>query len=116
MIDLADYDTRRSEDGEDMPLKFPGTDRVMLQDDETPVVLTLAGLDSQRYRATRRTLIKRRQDASARNKDQVPLEVIETESLETVLGCLIGWKGIVMDGEPVEFSAHNARRVLIRFG
>jgi hypothetical protein len=114
MIDLADYDTRRAEDGEDMPVKYPGSDTVMRQDDDTPVALTLAGTDSQRYRATRRMLVKRRQEASARNKDTVPLEVLETESLETVAGCLIGWKGIVLDGETVEFSAHNARRVLTR--
>lgn len=115
MIDLAEYDTRRAEAGETMPVRYPGSTEEMRQDDETPITLTLAGTDSSRYRKTRRGLVKRRQEASARTRDStVPIEVLESESLETVVGCLLGWNGIVLDGESVEFNEHNARRVLIR--
>jgi hypothetical protein len=117
MIDLADFDIERAETGEVMEVMFPGSNPpvpLAAAGEEPPITLTLRGTDSGAYRAVRRDLVKRRQQASARNGGTVPLEVIEAESLETVLACLICWDGIIMDGAPVDFTSTNARRVLTR--
>lgn len=116
MIDLAQYDTKRAEAGERMIVNYPGsTPPVPLAgEDDEPIALILRGIDSGVYRTARRELVKRRQQASSRNNGTLPLEVMESESLETVLACLVGWEGIVLDGAPVEFSPANARRVLTR--
>lgn len=116
MIDLSDFDTKRAENGERMVVNYPGSVPPMplAAEDEEPIVLILRGIDSGAYRSVRRELVKRRQEASQRNKGVLPLEIMETESLDTVLACLIGWEGIVLDGTPVEFSSTNARRVLVR--
>jgi hypothetical protein len=116
LIDLSDFDTKRAETGERMVVNYPGSmpPVPLAHDGEEPVALILRGIDSGPYRAVRRELVKRRQEASARNKGNVPLEIMETESLDTVLACLAGWENIVLDGAPVEFNQNNARRVLVR--
>ena len=116
MIDLADFDIERAEIGETMELMFPGSSPPvpLAENGDAPITLTLRGTDSRAYRANRREMVKRRQQASARNGGQVPLEVIEAESIETVLACVVGWDNIVLDGVPVEFTPTNARRVFTR--
>lgn len=115
-IDLSDFDTKRAETGERMVVNYPGSSPPvpLAHEGEEPVALILRGIDSGPYRAVRRELVKRRQDASARNKGNLPLEIMEIESLDTVLACLTGWENIVLDGAPVEFNQVNARRVLVR--
>ena len=105
MIDLADFDIERAETGEVMEVMFPGSNPpVPLAENGEVIALTLRGTDSGAYRAVRRSLVKRRQDASARNGGTVPSEIIEGESLEIVVACTVAWDGIVMDGVPVEFT------------
>ena len=105
-VDLSDFDTKRAEAGERMVVNYPGSSPPvpLAHDGEEPVALILRGIDSGPYRSVRRELVKRRQEASARNKGNLPLEIMETESLDTVLACLVGWENIVLDGVPVEFS------------
>jgi hypothetical protein len=116
MIDLADFDTRRAEAGERMVVNYPGSSPPvpLMNGEDTPIALILSGLDSGAYRSVRRELVKRRQQASQRNNGTLPLEIMEGESLETVLACLKGWEGVVLDGAPVEFNPVNARKVLTR--
>ena len=116
MIDLAHYDTNRAETGEPMEVMFPGSSPPvpLAENGDAPIRLLLRGTDSSAYRAIRRDLVKRRQQASARNGGTVPLEAVETESLDTVHACLAGWENVVMDGVEVEFTPTNSRRVLTR--
>lgn len=116
MIDLAQYDIGRAEAGEPMELMFPGSKPpvALAENGDDPIRLILRGTDSAAYRAIRRELVKRRQQAQARNRGETPMEVVEGESLEVVLACIVGWENIVMDGVPVDFTPTNARRVLTR--
>lgn len=116
MIDLSDFDTKRAETGERMIVNYPGSSPPvpLAYEGDEPVVLILRGIDSSAYRSVRRELVKRRQEASQRNKGNLPLEIMEVESLDTVLACLIGWEGVALDGVLVEFNQVNARRVLVR--
>jgi len=115
-VELSDFDTKRAEAGERMVVNYPGSmpPVPLAHEGEEPVALILRGIDSAPYRSVRRELVKRRQEASARNKGILPLEIMDSESLDTVLACLTGWENIVLDGVPVEFNQVNARRVLVR--
>jgi hypothetical protein len=99
-----------------MVVNYPGSvpPVPLMNGEDAPVALILRGIDSGSYRSVRRELVKRRQQASQRNNGVLPLEIMEGESLETVLACLSGWENIVLDGAPLDFNPVNARKVLTR--
>jgi hypothetical protein len=97
------------DEGSTLELRHPGTGAPLLDDDEKPISITLAGKDSDRYRATQRAISNR---LLKQGRKQTPtVEAMEADAVEVLVACTLEWSGVVIDGEPLKCSAANARKI-----
>lgn len=99
-MDLADLFTRSTaETGVEMKLLHPGTGEVIKNDDGKEWVVTVAGTDSDRWKATIRTAARKRGQSS-------------DDGIETMSSLVIGWKNLVLNKEPLKFTPQSAIKLL----
>jgi hypothetical protein len=99
-MDLADLFTRSTaETGVEMKLLHPGTGEVIKNDDGKDWVVTVAGTDSDRWKATIRTAARKRGQSS-------------DDGIETMSSLVIGWKNLVLNKEPLKFTPQAAIKLL----
>ena len=99
-MDLADLFTRSTaETGVEMKLLHPGTGEVIKNDDGKEWVMTVAGTDSDRWKATIRTAARKRGQSS-------------DDGIETMSSLVIGWKNLVLNKEPLKFTPQAAIKLL----
>jgi len=99
-MDLADLFTRSTaETGVEMKLLHPGTGEVIKNDDGKEWVVTVAGTDSDRWKATIRTAARKRGQSS-------------DDGIETMSSLVIGWKNLVLNKEPLKFTPQAAIKLL----
>jgi len=99
-----------------MQLRHPGTNVVLKQDDGRPITITLAGVDSERYRKAQRALTNQRLKMGGRRGGAGTLtaEELESAGLETLVACTVAWDGIILDGQALECNPANARTLYAR--
>lgn len=99
-MDLADLFTRNTaETGVEMKLLHPGTGEVIKNDDGKEWVLTVAGTDSDRWKATLRTAARKRGQST-------------DDGIETLSSLVIGWKHLVLNKEALKFTPQAAIKLL----
>lgn len=103
-MDLAALDASK-EDGALLALRHPGNGSVLKTADEKPISLTVVGTDSEIYRSAMRALTNKR--LTQVRRDPVTAEEIESEATSMLANCVTGWSGIVLDGQPLQFSKAN---------
>lgn len=109
-MDLAQLDTSSPSGGVAMEVKHPTTGDV-LKDGEEPVTITLVGADSQQYRDVQRSF----QNARLRDaRKPVTAEQLETQATATLAACTLGWSGIELDGQKLDCTVPNAKRLYAR--
>lgn len=113
-MDLSTLDTTTiSEQGAVMELRHPTTGAVLMQDDgETPVSITLAGMDSTRFRRQQRINQDRRLKGQRRG---VNSEEMENDNLDLLVACFIEWSGIKWDGQLQVLTPATAKALLKRW-
>jgi hypothetical protein len=113
-LDLSQLDTGAvAEGGADMPLRHPVTNAPLLQDDEeTPIIIKVLGMDSKAFRKATRA----NQDRRLRGTRYRPptAEEIDAEGLEILVKCTIGWAGIILDGAALDCTPANVRTLYTR--
>ena len=111
-MDLSTLSTKQlSEEGSVLTLLDPRTDEPLVNPDGSSVMITLSGMDGQRYRDHQRRIQNRRLKGLGRGKSKIDLdaEEMEKEALELLAACTIGWSGIDgKDGNPLPFTTANA--------
>lgn len=117
MMDLSQFDTEKAaEQGALCHLVNPATNEKLYQDDKSPVGIQVHGSDSSKYRKAQRTLNNKRLENQFKKRSQkITMEQLEEDSLELLVAVTVGWQGIVVDGEPLEFSEKNCRELYTRF-
>jgi len=112
-VDLSTLDTvSAAEEGAVMELRHPATGAVLNQDDGSPVTITLAGSDSERYRKAERSNQNRRlKNSAGRRGLTVTSEELENDNLEVLAAATVAWAGIVLHGESLDCTVANARKV-----
>jgi len=106
-FDLDNYKSLSSEEGEFMQLHDPRTDEVVTNTEGKPVRIRLVGVDSPRFRNKQQEYMNRRLN---RNKLKIgTAEQLESERIELLVACTIGWEGMIRNGQDWPFSAENAR-------
>lgn len=110
MTDLKDLDSiGAAEMGAEMSLRHPVTKEVLLQaDKKTPIKIKLAGTDSERWRSAQRKRTNARLKSRQRS---LTAEELESEGLELLVECTLGWQGMVYSGTPLECTPSNVRMV-----
>lgn len=111
-FDLANFEAD-SEVGESMTLYNPSTDSPVLDAEGKEVAITLLGPDSKVFKSCQRAAQNRR---LKKRKVKITAEELDSESLEQIVSCTVGWSGIVVDGQALECNRENARALYTRFG
>jgi len=111
-MDLNQLDTIAvGEQGVPMQVKHPVSGEPLTKDDGTPQTITLAGHDSDRFRAAQRANTDRRLKSQRR---VASAEEIDKENLELLVAVTLGWD-IQVDGQTPEPSKAKIREIYTRF-
>ncbi len=92
-FDLGTIDLK--EEGTDMPVRHPVTDEVLVDAEGNISTIKLVGQDSTIYRKAANAITNRR----ARKMKMPKAEVIESDALELVSKCTVGWSNLLVNGE-----------------
>lgn len=114
-MDLSTFDTSDiANAGAVLELRDPAGNPV-LQDDGSPVTITLLGEDSDVVtQASNRNANQFLRGTSAGGQ-AVTAEMSKTNEINKFASATVGWNGIVVDGEAVKFSTDAAKALYRRF-
>ena len=88
-MDLSTLSGQKIETGAELTLRHPVTD------EPTDIVLTVVGSDSKRYRKASHRVQNRN---LSRGKFKVTAEKLESNSLEIIAACVVGWSNVEDSG------------------
>lgn len=110
-FDLSQLDTKKAaEDGFTLRLLHPRTGEAL------PVELELLGVDSEICQRTLKEQQRKRLAQAVKSRRMaITPEELEAEGIELLAAATRGWKGMQLDGKPVEFSNEAARLLYMRF-
>ena len=99
-------------DTTDVEILHPATGEVLLNDDGTPMTITVHGPYSSTYKAVSHAQQNKRLMKAQRTGGKLNLsaEEIEASSLELLVKCTAGWN-ITLEDKPEDFSQDKAREV-----
>jgi hypothetical protein len=108
-LDLSFYE-KASEEGADLALKDPAG-KALLNGDGSTVTIKLAGVTSPRWTRAMDAL----QNKLIAAKEKQSAEDIRGNRCSLLAAATLGWHGIEVDGNPLEFSEANAKKLYVRF-
>lgn len=115
MFDLSTLDTTKAaEEGATLEVRHPTTGIVLMNGEAKPVTLTLAGSDSDRAMKAERAALNRRFKANANRRgtsSSMTAEELDSDTLDKLAACTLGWSGFVVEGSEVECTPANARQL-----
>lgn len=84
-------------------------------DTNTPVSITVIGIDSDNYKATADVLQNKRLAKLKNNKGfKITVSEMESDTIELLSSCITGWKNIaIVPGEALQFNTVNAKKLLL---
>ena len=107
-LDLSSLDlVAKSDAGFRLELVHPASQ------DALGVFVTVAGTDSKRYADLQREVADKR--LNKRGPKRNDFAFYEEEARRVVAGCVMGWDGVVVDGEELPYTEANALALLERF-
>lgn len=113
-MDLNTLDTKTvSDEGVAYTLRHPVTGEELVQDDGSPIQITLAGIDSDRFRKQSRANTERRLRTGTRR--QITQEEMDVDGLDLLAACTMDWSGIVVDGQEPPCDMDHAKDLYKRF-
>jgi len=100
----------------DVELTHPATGEVLLNDDGTPMTITVHGPYSSTYKSISHAQQNKRLMKAQRTGGKMSLsaEEIEASSLDLLVKCTESWN-LTLDKEPEEFSQDKARQVYLDY-
>lgn len=113
MLDLSSLKT--SEDGVPLEVRHPTTGTVLMNGTNEPVTLVLAGADSDRAKRAERGTVNRRLKMAGRRSSTMTAEELDSDSLEILAACTLGWSGFALEGQELECNAQNAKKLYGQF-
>lgn len=116
MIDLTSLNTTKAcNDGADVEIRHPVTNVPL------GVTIRVLGRDSDTFKEHTRDLLntrlRREAMAAKRGKDADlrTVEVIETENMDLLVTCTLGWKNVSYGGQELPFEEANVRNIYKEF-
>ena len=96
----------------DVELMHPSTGETLLNDDGTPMTITVHGPYSSTYKSVSHNQQNKRLMKAQRTGGKLNLtaEELEASSLELLVKCTEGWS-LTLDKKPEDFSQDKARQV-----
>jgi hypothetical protein len=116
VLDLSTLDTvKASEDGVPLEVRHPITGAVLANGSGGPVMLILAGADSDKAKRADRATVNRRLKMTGRRSMTMTAEELDADALEILAACTLGWSGFELDGQELECNPQNAKRLYAQF-
>lgn len=107
-FDFASRDvTAKADEGAELEVLDPANGKPV------GVFITLAGADSSVHRKATAAIANRRAKGGFRRN--INLDDLQTESIEVLARCTLGWSGVVLDGKDVPLSKEAAVTLYTRF-
>ena len=107
-FDFASRDvTAKADEGAELEVLDPANGKPV------GVFITLAGADSSVHRKATAAIANRRAKGGFRRN--INLDDLQTESIEVLARCTLGWSGVVLDGNDVPLSKEAAVTLYTRF-
>lgn len=107
-FDFASRDvTAKADEGAELEVLDPANGKPV------GVFITLAGADSTVHRKATAAIANRRAKGGFRRN--INLDDLQTESIEILARCTLGWSGVVLDGKDVPLSKEAAVALYTRF-
>lgn len=114
-MDLSAFDTSDlANAGAAMELRDP-TGNPVLQDDGSPVTITLLGEDSDIVTRVSNQHANQFLRGASGGGQSITAEMSKTNEINKFAAATVGWSGIVVDGEVVKFSTDAAKSLYRRF-
>lgn len=114
-MDLSTLDTAElANQGALLELRDPAGNPV-LQEDGSPVTLTLLGEDSDVVTHVNNRNANQFLRGTSAGGQAVTAEMSKTNEINKFAAATVGWSGIVVDGEAIQFSADAAKELYRRF-
>lgn len=114
-MDLSALDTSELANlGAILELRDPAGNPV-LQDDGSPVTLTLLGEDSEVVTKINNHNANQYLRGASGSGQTVTVEMSRTNEINKFAAATTGWSGVVVDGEALKFSAEAAKALYRRF-
>lgn len=114
-MDLSTLDTAElANQGALLELRDPAGNPV-LQEDGSPVTLTLLGEDSDVVTQVNNRNANQFLRGTSAGGQAVTAEMSKTNEINKFAAATVGWSGIVVDGEAIQFSADAAKGLYRRF-
>jgi hypothetical protein len=95
--------------GADMHLCHPLSGDRLKQDDGSYIVIRLLGADAPEYRQRVHRIANK--NVQRRKKSAPSAEQIEEQTVSLLAAITVGWEGIVVNGEALEFSEQAAKEL-----
>lgn len=94
-------------EGQTLELRHPLNGTLLKTDKGTPISITLVGADSVAFRRAQRAILDKR--LNQKSKAKLSAAELEEEAVSTLVGCTVGWSGIVLDGKDLPFNKDNIK-------
>jgi len=116
-MDLEDV-KKAADVGAKMEIKDPTTDQPMLKPDgETPVTITLAGVESDKWKKARAVIGNKYLKTAGPTRQAGPKTIEESISDDAfqLAAVTLAWDGIIVDGQELECNQANAARIYAKY-
>lgn len=113
-MDLSKLDTASvANEGAVMEVTHPVTQEPLKQDDGSLVTITLAGIDSDIYRRAVYASGDRVMKVVRAGQENRAAD-LDNDKLSTLAVCTLAWSGIELDGQKLDCTRENARKLYMR--
>lgn len=104
--------------GAKMEVKDPTTDQPMLKDDgETPITITLAGVESDKWKKARSTVGNKYLKTAGPNRPPGAKTIEESiaDDAFQLAAVTLAWDGVIVEGQELECNQANAARIYAKY-
>jgi len=101
--------------GVEVVLRHPATGAELISEDGVPFAVTVLGEQSDVYQKALKASVNRRladQNKKRKGNATMTVEEIEADEIALLAAAVKSWRGIKLDGQSLEFSQENVRKVL----
>lgn len=106
-VDLSQFDIVQAAT---IPIRNPETGEPLIGEGGQAITIQVAGVDSDRFHQRQYELA----EARSKSKDRPTGQELDADRIETLSVCITGWSGITLDGQPLPYSAENAKALMLR--
>lgn len=84
-------------------------------DEPTGIVITVVGRESKQFRTAYKKVQTKRIKNARGGAQKLTADLMEDDACEVLSACSLNWSGVVENGQVIEFSHENAKRLYMDY-